>query len=409
MSIIYILAGLIGGFFSVYGLITCFGGLLVRRHVVSKRKAPACRIAAVVAARNESAVIGELIESLLAQKYPRELIDVCVVPNNCTDDTEAVAKAAGARIVPCTVPVHSKGEVLSDVLPRLSVTGRYDVYCIFDADNIVDPMFFQHVNDAWDAGVQVAQGFRDSKNPYDNWLSGCMSAFYWFMSHFFNESRFRLGLSCQLNGTGFMVSNEVIRRNGWKTVTLTEDLEYTAQCALNGVRVNWMPEARTYDEQPTSLMASAVQRRRWTSGSLQCMRGYAKDLLMKGTPSSLDAGCFFLANLLNYTGLLTMILALSQILKKLSQGTFPLAQTLTGSAFSLLTYLISCWAVAAILFWLEHKLKRKALPAILGFPLFMASWLPINLVACFTRPPQWTNIRHGTRRGKSVNLTDDMV
>lgn len=56
------------------------------------------RIAVVVAARNEAAVIGNLIESLHQQDYPQELMDVYVIPNNCTDNTKEVALEHGARL-----------------------------------------------------------------------------------------------------------------------------------------------------------------------------------------------------------------------------------------------------------------------------------------------------------------------
>ena len=97
-----------------------------------------------------------------------------------------------------------------------------------------------------------------------------MSVFYWFMSRFYNESRARLGMSCHLNGTGFMVSDEAIREIGWDTHSLTEDLEFTALSALAGYRVGWMPDARIYDEQTSRFWDSCVQRRRWTVMSYFC-------------------------------------------------------------------------------------------------------------------------------------------
>ena len=50
------------------------------------------RYAVVIAARNESAVIGNLIDSIKKQKYPQNLIDIFVVADNCTDDTASVSR-----------------------------------------------------------------------------------------------------------------------------------------------------------------------------------------------------------------------------------------------------------------------------------------------------------------------------
>ena len=56
------------------------------------------RYAVVVSARNESAVIGDLIHSIKVQNYPTELIDVFVIADNCTDNTADVAREAGATV-----------------------------------------------------------------------------------------------------------------------------------------------------------------------------------------------------------------------------------------------------------------------------------------------------------------------
>ena len=58
------------------------------------------KFAAVISARNESAVIGYLIKSIKEQNYPQELIDVFVIADNCTDDTASVARKAGAIVIP---------------------------------------------------------------------------------------------------------------------------------------------------------------------------------------------------------------------------------------------------------------------------------------------------------------------
>ena len=169
--------------------------------------APQTRFAVLVAARNEEAVIGGLVESLLAQNYPQELFDVIVVPNNCTDGTGTAAGRAGATVLDCTVPTSSKGEVLDFALNRIFRWKKsYDAVCVFDADNLVHPDFLQRMNDAWQAGARVAQAYRDSKNPTDTPISGCYSIYYWMVNRFYSQARSNLGLSAIINGSGFMVS-----------------------------------------------------------------------------------------------------------------------------------------------------------------------------------------------------------
>ncbi len=376
--------------FTVYYAVTCVGGVLFCRRRVHLRHPARTRIAAVIAARNESAVVGRLVESLLAQDYPRELFEIYVVPNNCTDDTESVAAAAGAKILRVDGPIRSKGDVLRGAFAQLTGTGAYDAYCVFDADNLVDRGFFGAVNDARQAGFHAAQGFRDSKNPFDSWVSGSMSVFYWFMSRFYNESRARLGMSCHLNGTGFMVSDEAVRAIGWNTRSLTEDLEFTALCALQGCRIGWMPQARVYDEQTARFWVSCVQRRRWTAGSLQCMRRYVPALLRRRTLAALDMAMLFLGNLLCIVGVIPAVGTAWGLLPFFISQPWRIA-LLAGTAA---LYYLACCAAAMLMYRAQGRLTRRAVPGIFGFPLFLVSWMPINLVACFTRPPRWKEIRH---------------
>ena len=79
-------------FVILYNLVVYLGGLRNPRPV--PRQAPRFRFAVLIPAHNEEAVIGPLIESLLRQEYPRELYDVFVVADNCTDGTAAAARAA---------------------------------------------------------------------------------------------------------------------------------------------------------------------------------------------------------------------------------------------------------------------------------------------------------------------------
>lgn len=378
---------------SVYFGFTCVAGLFLRRGKNPEAE-PSRRIAAVIAARNEAGVIGPLVKSLLKQDYPRELYDIYVVPNNCTDDTEAVAAAAGAKILRVTGEIRSKGDVLKQAFAQLTAMGEYDAYCVFDADNLVDPGFFRAVNDARAAGYHVAQGYRDSKNPYDSWMSGSMTVFYWFMSGMYNESRARLGLSCALNGTGFMVSDEAVRTVGWNTQTLTEDLEFTGLAAIHGYKIGWMPNAVAYDEQTSGLWASCVQRRRWTAGSVQCMKRYVGPLLKKRTPSSVDVAILFLGNMMALVGLAPACWGAWDVLRRMLAEPGHVAQILLPLLGALAFSWVGCSLMALVMFALHGKLNRRCVPAILLFPVFLFTWAPINLYAVLTPPPKWKVIAH---------------
>ena len=102
---------------------------------------------AIVPAHNEEAVIKNLVESLNAQNYPKELYDVYVIADNCTDATAEIAKEAGAIVYKRFDELNkTKGHALNwFIKQKIEENADYDAMCVFDADNIVDKNFLKNM------------------------------------------------------------------------------------------------------------------------------------------------------------------------------------------------------------------------------------------------------------------------
>ncbi len=359
------------------------------------------KFAVIIAARDEAAIIENLIVSLKHQKYPDDMYDIFVVPNNCTDNTAEIAAGAGALVVECTDEVRNKGEVLSFIF-RYIIKNRdvYDAYCVFDADNLVHPGFLQAMNDALNNGVKIAQGYRDSKNPADSFFAGYTSIYYWVINGFVNQSRMVLGLSGLLNGTGFMVASDVIREHGFETTTLTEDLEFSGQCALNGYTIKWIPNAITFDEQPLTFADSWKQRRRWSTGTVQCMQKYAKSLfarLLKDRKIVFwDLLLLYISPIVQVVGIIPIAIFILLNLFNISvTGSMAVLQACVISILitfgsALLSSIISAFAVVLK----EKKNVFEVFGSVFTFAFFILTWIPINILSVFTRDCVWQPIKH---------------
>ena len=354
---------------------------------------PRTRFACLIAARNEEAVIGALVESLRAQSYPAALYDIYVIPNNCTDDTEGAARAAGAQIFRCFEPVRCKGDALHEAVSWLLPRG-YDAFCVFDADNLVHQDFLSHMNDAFCAGARVAKARMRVKNPGDSWVAGCYGLYFALFDVFFNRPRAALGLSAKLVGTGFAVHREVLlRQGGWNTETIAEDAEFAAQCACRGERVWWVSEALTFDEAPASFRVSLTQRLRWCSG-IQCVaREKLGDLVRAlgraDEPRVIDMMFFLCAPFVQVLSLVPgLLLFLDALLCGMAGGWMLF---LAGSLLLVGAGMIVLAAAAAVSFGYRG---RGMIKSVLLFPLFMASWLPLQVMAALHPVRSWRPIRH---------------
>jgi len=123
------------------------------------------RFMAIIPAHNEETVVKNLVESLKKQDYPKDLLDIYVIADNCTDRTAEIAKEAGAIVYERFDSVNkTKGFALQWFLKqKIEEDAPYDAFCVFDADNIVDVNFIKNMNKKLCQGEDVVQGYRDIK------------------------------------------------------------------------------------------------------------------------------------------------------------------------------------------------------------------------------------------------------
>ena len=277
ISDLYLSSGIINDIFKTLLLIigilkaTLFiaGLFFTRKFKPAKNKH---KYAICIAARNEEKVIGNLLDSINKQDYPKELITVFVIADNCTDNTKKIAESHGAIVYERNDTLHqTKGYALQYLFKQIEKdykTNSFEGYFIFDADNLLNKNYITKMNDAFDSGSKIITSYRNSKNFDDNIISSSY-ALHWIRSvRIHHRGRSFLRLATNIQGTGFLFSNEIVK-NGWKYTSLTEDRALTADAVAQGYQITFQNEAIFYDEQPTSLKIALRQRLRWSKGHLQ--------------------------------------------------------------------------------------------------------------------------------------------
>ncbi len=262
------------------------------------------KYAVAIAARNEEAVIANLIESIRRQDYPSELVTIFVVADNCTDKTAEVARKAGAVCYERFDKEHcTKGYALSylfDCINKDYGIESFEGYFVFDADNLLKKDFISRMNDAFHSGEKVITSYRNAKNIDENAIASSYALHWLRTTRFESRGRSVIGISTRLQGTGFLFASELIK-DGWKYTSLTEDREFTCDLISDGVTITYQSEAEFYDEQPVSLKIAFRQRIRWGKGHLLAFTRFFKRLWIctfkgKGWKSKVSAFDFQLTN-----------------------------------------------------------------------------------------------------------------
>lgn len=240
------------------------------------------KYAFMIAARNESAVIGNLIDSIWKSKYPKELLTIFVVADNCTDNTAELCRSKGCIVYErFNKEKIGKGYALKELTAHINQDygmTSFEGFFVFDADNLIAPNYIEKMNEAFDSGVKIVTSYRNTKNFDTNFISASYGYHQYRNIRSLHIPRTALNLSCTVTGTGFLVSSEILK-DGWKWELITEDSELTVDSLIDGYQIQYCHDAVFYDEQPTTFKVMFRQRIRWAKGRLMVFASRFKQLV----------------------------------------------------------------------------------------------------------------------------------
>ena len=396
--------------------LVCYAYQLFYVLVVLTRPAPRVsakqnhKFAVLIPARNESTVIENIIHSIHNQTYDKNLIDVFVIADNCTDNTAEVARRAGANVFERNEPERvGKGFALDFALQQIwKVFGKdeHEAFFVFDADNVLDKNYFKEMNATFDSGALASTSYRNSKNFDTNWISSGYALWFLKEAKFLNQARLTCKTGAAISGTGFFIAASVLKEaGGWTWHLLTEDIQFSADSAVKSRRISYNPRAVLYDEQPTTFKASWDQRCRWAKGFYQVLIKYAGSLL-KGfftNKRGYHFACWDMLMTVAPGMLLTVIVLILNltivILGALGIYSFGTAvvSALSSACFCLLNYLLFMFVFGVLTTFVEwnniHTTTAKKIRTCFTFPFFQLTYVPIAIVALFKKVA-WKPIAH---------------
>ncbi|MBP3038217.1 glycosyltransferase [Bacillaceae bacterium Marseille-Q3522] len=364
------------------------------------------RYAVIIAARNEELVIGQLIKSIKNQNYPKELIDVYVIADKCTDQTARVARKAGAivreRFNKTQVGKGYALDYMFKIIGREYSSKKYDGFFVFDADNLLVENYITEMNKTFNQGYRVVTSYRNSKNYDQNWITAGYALWFLHEAEYINLPRMVLKSSCAISGTGFLVHADVIKDNGgWVHHLLTEDIEFSVSQIIKGEKIGYCKNAMLYDEQPLTFRQSWHQRLRWAKGFYQVFAKYGRDLvsgIFKGKQNRFS--CYDLTMTILPAILISSISILVNGIFFVA-GFFDGKELFENTSISILKSIVWYYGVLFMLGFITtltewrniHCSNWKKIAYTFTFPFFMFTYIPISVVALF-RDVEWKPIAH---------------
>jgi cellulose synthase/poly-beta-1,6-N-acetylglucosamine synthase-like glycosyltransferase len=320
----------------------------------SERRAPETgdrpRVAVLVPAHDEALVIGRTLRSILPQLAPGDRL--VVVADNCSDETPVLAAAQGAEVVARRDLLRrGKGYALDFGIRHLEADAP-GIVLIVDADcelaagavdrlarlshrshRPVQALYLMHADENAGAGMRLAE-------------------FAWVIK---NQVRplglHRLGLPCQLMGTGMAFPWASISSADLASGHIVEDLKLGIDFARRGTAPLFCPDALVTSEFPASSEGVSSQRTRWEHGHLSVIIAEAPKLLLSALTSwNAPALALALDLAIPPLSLLTLLviadLSAAALLFLLAKSYWPLAAAGVTAALLALSILLSWRAYA---------------------------------------------------------------
>lgn len=236
------------------------------------------RLAAIVPAHNEEALIGRCVASLLASAANGTQCSVIVVADNCTDATAWRAREAGADVLVRHDSRHrGKGCALRFAFDRL-IEGGFDGFLIVDADSVVSANLVPEVLAALAGGANAVQTRYRVRPPLNSSRRRVMDVAFLAFNVLRPKGRDGWGLSAGILGNGFALSRQTLQEVPYSADSIVEDLEYHLLLVNANKKVRFANAATVYGDMPEDAGAGVSQRARWEGGRARVARVWVPKL-----------------------------------------------------------------------------------------------------------------------------------
>lgn len=261
------------------------------------------RVAVVVPAWNEAAVIERTLDRLLALEYPPDRLRVYVVDDASTDATpekvQAKAAAHPGRVFHLRRERGGEGKAhtINHGLRAIAAEDWFEAVLVIDADVIFTPPSLRRLTrHLADPGVGAVTGYIKEGSRPGNWMTRFVAYEYVTAQAAARRAQNVLGAQACLAGGAQLLRRESLEEAGGEidTLTLAEDTVTTLRVQLAGRRVVFEPYAVVWAEEPRDVTGLWKQRLRWGRGNVQVTRRFRRIWLRRRSAGSLGGAGFAL-------------------------------------------------------------------------------------------------------------------
>lgn len=342
------------------------------------------RIAVLVPAHNEAAVIAETLVAIRPQLVAGDRL--LVVADNCSDETADIARGLDTEVVERSDPVHRGKSYALDFGVRRLRDDPPEAVIVIDADCQVHPGAIDRLARTCVETSRPVQALYLMRSPDNAGLKTRIAEFAWIVR---NQVRplgnHGLGLPCQLMGTGMAFPWTAINNAELASGHIAEDIKFGIDLALAGYPTVFCPYAKVTSYFPGDKAAAGTQRTRWEHGHLSLiLREFPR--LIAGAFRKRNAGLLGLAVDLMVTPLSLLVLIVVIVLS-LNMMLFLVKGVIWPLFLSLITS--GLFAIAIFIAWYGWGRKVVSFLSLSMTPYYVLTKIPLYLRFLTKRQNTW--------------------
>ncbi|GAC1457486.1 MAG: glycosyltransferase family 2 protein [Chamaesiphon sp.] len=346
-------------------------------------------VSILVPAKNESAVLPNLVHSLFHLNYPTSHLDIWIVDDGSTDDTPQLLKKLQTRFPRLQVYQRASKGGKSGALNAVFPFTQGEIVLVCDADAQLPTDFLRQTAPLCQQGpIGAVQGRKAIANVDANFWTRCQQM-EMSCDSFLQIHRIAVRGMSELRGNGMLVRRELLEKcNGWNEDTVTDDLDLAFKLYLAGTEIEFVTAPAIQEEGVTTWNQLWHQRCRWAEGGYQRYLDYFPQILTLGWAKEIDLLLFFLLQFLLPIGLIP------DLLWTIFYSHHPILWPLQTLLSILLTV-----AFIAGLYQFQGLRGWRLLWATVQGSLYMVHWIPVMIVTTLrlcVKPQQlrWIKTEH---------------
>ncbi|MBX6360611.1 MAG: glycosyltransferase family 2 protein [Acidobacterium ailaaui] len=219
------------------------------------------KIAILIPAYKEDAVIVSSVLSYEKMRYPKDYFDVYVIADRLQPETLEKLRMTKSKVILVSFEKSSKAKAINAAFQQIS--DDYDIALICDADNVLHPDFLSYINICFSNGYLAVQGQRVAKNlntPY----AILDAASEMINNHLFRMGNRALGFSSAVIGSGMAFDFQLLKEIFLQIDTLGGfDKQLQLLLTQSRIKIFYEPRAIVFDEKVTYSSQFTIQRKRW--------------------------------------------------------------------------------------------------------------------------------------------------